>query len=69
MIWLKFRTLKGKVDKFILDFEKAFDNPLINSLKTLSLAVAVNGIESDWVPVLPVVPQDTTTFQKILSLK
>ena len=31
--WVKLLVYRGQVDTFILDFEKAFDNPLMNSLK------------------------------------
>ena len=30
--WVKILDNKGQVDKFILDFEKAFDTPHMNSL-------------------------------------
>ena len=31
--WAKILDNRGQVDTFILDFEKAFDTPLMNSLK------------------------------------
>ena len=31
--WAKILDNKGQVDTFILDFEKAFDNPHMNSLR------------------------------------
>ena len=31
--WAKILDNRGQVNTFILDFEKAFDNPLMNSLK------------------------------------
>ena len=31
--WAKILNNKGQVDTFIMDFEKAFDNPLMNSFK------------------------------------
>ena len=37
--WAKILDNSGQVDTFILDFEKAFDNPLMNSLKANSLAM------------------------------
>ena len=37
--WAKILDNRGQVDTFILDFEKAFDNPLMNSLKANCLAM------------------------------
>ena len=37
--WAKLLDNRGQIDTFILDFEKAFDNPLMNSLKANCLAV------------------------------
>ena len=37
--WAIILDNRGKVDTFILDFEKAFDNPLMNSLKANCLAM------------------------------
>ena len=33
--WTKILDNRGQVDTFILDFEKAFDTPLMNSLKQI----------------------------------
>ena len=37
--WAKILDNRGRVDTFILDFEKAFDTPLMNSLKANCLAM------------------------------
>ena len=37
--WAKILDNRGQVDTFILDFEKAFDTPLMNSLKANCLAL------------------------------
>ena len=37
--WAKILDNRGQVDTFILDFEKTFDTPLMNSLKTNCLAM------------------------------
>ena len=37
--WAKILDNRGQVDIFILDFEKAFDNPLMNPLKANCLAM------------------------------
>ena len=37
--WAKIFDNRGQVDIFILDFEKSFDNPLMNSLKANCLAM------------------------------
>ena len=37
--WAKILDNRGQVDIFILDFEKAFDTPLMNSFKANCLAV------------------------------
>ena len=37
--WAKILDNKGQADTFILDFEKAFDTPLMNSLKANYLAM------------------------------
>ena len=37
--WAKILDERGQVDTFILDFEKAFDTPLMNSLNVNCLAM------------------------------
>ena len=37
--WAKILDNRGQVDTFILDFEQAFDTPLVNSLKANYLAM------------------------------
>ena len=37
--WAKILDSRGQVDRLILDFEEAFDNPLMNSLKGNCLAM------------------------------
>ena len=37
--WAKIFDNRGQVDTFILDFEKAFDTPLMNFLKAICLAM------------------------------
>ena len=37
--WAKLLDSTGQVDTFILDFEKAFDTPLVNFLKANCLAM------------------------------
>ena len=37
--WAKILDNKGQVDTFILDFEKAFDTPYMNSLKVNCLVM------------------------------
>ena len=40
---------KGQVSTFILDFEKAFDNPLMNSLKVILFSYGIVGKKLKWI--------------------
>ena len=44
--WAKILDNKGRVDTFVLAFEKAFNTPLINSLKANCLATVL--VERHW---------------------
>ena len=47
--WAKILDNQGQVDTFILDFEKAFDTPLMNFLKANYLAMEFEGKTMKWI--------------------
>ena len=47
--WAKILDNRGQVDTFILDFEQAFDNPLMNSLKAIFFIYGIGGKTLKWI--------------------
>ena len=87
--WAKLLDNQGQVDTFILDFEKAFDTPTHELLKSNLFSygiggktmkwihafllfrqqrVVVNGVKSDWSPVVSGAPHGTVLGPLFYSL-
>ena len=47
--WAKMLDKRGQVDTFILDFEKAFDTPIMNSLKKHLFTYGIGGKTFKWI--------------------
>ena len=47
--WAKILDNRGRGDTFILDFEKAFDHPLMNPLKANLFSYGIGGKTLKWI--------------------